>query len=154
MWGHLLFHFISDPAGSGTIISDPDRQKVSDPAWSVFGSRSTTLMAMPCFFPLMTPLGTVWSNWQSCFSLELLLWCSSLYWKCGQQQCCGTGTAGTVSFWPKKNWNRIFALGSGSCSCCTKIIKLNLLWRDTGWQMHEAGERRNKNHCNRQEFLS
>ncbi len=58
-------------------------------------------------------------------------------------QCCGTG-AGTVSFWPKKNRNRILALGSGSGSCCTKNIKLNLLWRDTGWHMHEAGERKNK----------
>ncbi len=47
---------------------------------------------------------------------------------------------------------RILALGSGlgsgsgsglsSDSCCTKNIKLNLLWRDTGWHMHEAGERK------------
>jgi hypothetical protein len=65
--------------------------------------------------------------------------------------------------WPKKNRNRnrILALGSGSGfssgsgygSCCTKNIKLNLVWQDTGWHMHEAGERRNKNHGNRQEFL-
>ncbi len=33
-----------------------------------------------------------------------------------------------------------------------KNIKLNLLWRDTGQHMHEAGERRNKNQDNRQEF--
>ncbi len=68
------------------------------------------------------------------------------------KQCCGTGagTAGTVSFWPKKNriQKRILALGSGSGSgsgsdsCCTKNIKLNLLWQDTGWHMHEAGERK------------
>jgi hypothetical protein len=34
-------------------------------------------------------------------------------------QCCetGTGTDGTVSFLPKKNRNRILALGSGSGSC-------------------------------------
>ncbi len=64
-------------------------------------------------------------------------------------QCCGTWT---VSFWPKKNRNRILALGSGSC--CTKNININLLWRDTGWHLHEAGERRNKNQGNRHEFLS
>ncbi len=34
-----------------------------------------------------------------------------------------------------------------------KNIKLNLLWRDTGQHMHEAGERRNKNQGNQQEFL-
>jgi hypothetical protein len=50
--------------------------------------------------------------------------------------------------WPKKNRNRnrILALGSGSGSgsCCKKNIKLNLLWRDTGRHMHEAGKRRNQ----------
>ncbi len=72
------------------------------------------------------------------------------------KQCSGTG-ARTASFWPKKNRNRILALGSGSDydsgSCCKKNIKLNLLWQDTGQHMHEAGERRNKNQGNRQEFL-
>ncbi len=79
------------------------------------------------------------------------LWCSA---GC-LAQCCGTGTAGTISFWPKENQNRnrFLALGSGSGSgsgsnscnkMVTKNIKLNLLWRDTGWHMHEAGERRNK----------
>jgi hypothetical protein len=74
---------------------------------------------------------------------------------CTVMQCCGTGTAGTVSFLPKKNRNRILALGSGSGSgsCCKQNIKLYLLWRDTGRHMHEAGERRNQNQGNRQEFL-
>jgi hypothetical protein len=44
----------------------------------------------------------------------------------------------------QEEWNRILALGSGSGSCCTKNIKLNLLWRDTGYHMHEAGEIRDK----------